>query len=92
MTDNKFYDEAPNIFQKARKEKNLTQEEAAEILNISVRSLQLIEADTRIPKLDVALRMAKLYEISLDEMIDMVELKIPSSLKTKRRSGTHVSL
>ena len=92
MTRDKFYDEAPAIFRKARKEKPLTQEKAAEILNISVRSLQLIEVGARVPKLDVALRMAKLYKISLYKMIDLVELKFPPSNDKEEQSKSYVSV
>ncbi len=66
-----------------RHKMGLTQEEAAERLSIATRSLQLIEGSNRLPKLPVALRMAKLYKLDLSLFLDCVDLDpgAPQNLK-----------
>ncbi len=51
-----------NIYQTARELKGLTQENAAERLDISVESLGAYEQDRRRPPDKVVLRMARLYD------------------------------
>lgn len=50
-----------NIYQTARKAAGLTQERAAELLGLSVRSLSDYEAGLRLPPNDVADRMVMVY-------------------------------
>ena len=52
----------PNIYSAARELKGLTQEVAAERLDISVESLGAYEQDRRRPPDSTVLRMAQLYE------------------------------
>lgn len=51
-----------NIYQAARKAAGLTQEQAAERLNVSVRSLADYETDKTIPKDDIVCAMIEVYE------------------------------
>lgn len=53
---------ARNIYKRARRERGLTQEFAAECLEISPDSLRAYENDMRIPPNDVVDRMIDLYE------------------------------
>lgn len=54
-----------NIYQSARKIAGLTQERAAELLGLSVRSLTDYEAGARVPPNDVADRMVTVYNSQL---------------------------
>ena len=53
----------------ARVNANLTQLEAANALEISKNTLIGYEKGTVIPKIDVAQKMAKLYGLSVDDII-----------------------
>jgi transcriptional regulator with XRE-family HTH domain len=52
-----------NIYQAARKAAGLTQERAAELLNLSVESLRAYETDGRMPSSDVVEAMIDLYGV-----------------------------
>lgn len=54
-----------NIYQSARKIAGLTQERAAELLDLSVRSLTDYESGLRLPPNDVADRMVTVYNSQL---------------------------
>ncbi|MHC1723018.1 MAG: helix-turn-helix domain-containing protein [Aminipila sp.] len=51
-----------NIYQIARESKGMTQEKAAELLNISVESMRAYEGDKRVPPDKVVIRMIEVYE------------------------------
>lgn len=51
-----------NIYQIARESKGISQEKAAELLNISVESLRAYEGDRRVPPDKVVIRMIELYD------------------------------
>ena len=57
-----------NLLYQARKEKKLTQEQAAELCKISARHYQDIEIGRVNPKLTTAVRLASVLEISLNEL------------------------
>lgn len=50
-----------NIYQIARESKGLTQEKAAELLDVSVESLRAYESGRRIPPDKIVLRMIEVY-------------------------------
>ncbi len=50
-----------NIYQIARESAGLTQEKAAELLNISVESIRAYEGDKRIPPNNVVVNMVEIY-------------------------------
>lgn len=54
-------------YQRKRKEAKLSQEKAAERLDISSRTIQFIEAGMREPKISTAFAMADLYGCSIEE-------------------------
>ena len=52
-----------------RKEKNLSQGELAEMLDVSRQSISKWETNASIPELDKLLKMSEIFEISLDCLI-----------------------
>ena len=85
-----------NIYQNARKIAGLTQERAAELLDLSVRSLADYEAGLRLPPNDVADRMVTVYnsqllavqhlrnstQIARDLLPDVKEMALPEAVLT----------
>ena len=64
-----------NLF-KARKKSGLSQEEVAEKLGVSRQTISKWELDETIPDIYQSKRLASLYNLSLDELIEFdVELK-----------------
>ena len=53
-----------------RKEKNLTQEQLAEQLNVSSRSVSRWETGRNMPDIGLLAEHAKLYDVSIPEIID----------------------
>ena len=53
-----------------RKEKNLTQEQAAEQLGVSSRTVSRWETGTNMPDISLLLEIAELYGVSIPELID----------------------
>lgn len=53
-----------------RKEKNLTQEQLAETLNVSRRTVSRWETGSNMPDLDLLVEMADLYQVDLRELLD----------------------
>ncbi|MDR7870446.1 MAG: helix-turn-helix domain-containing protein [Tissierellaceae bacterium] len=53
-----------------RKEKDLTQEQLAEILGVSNRSISRWENGVNMPDIDLVIEMAKFYDVSIEEMLD----------------------
>ena len=75
-----------NIYQSARELKGLTQEVAAERLDLSVESLGAYEQDRRRPPDSTVLRMAQLYDFPVTYAISISSRVI--SLECCRRSVT----
>lgn len=64
-----------NLF-KARKSNSLSQEEVAEKLGVSRQTISKWESDETLPDIRQSKKLATLYHLSLDELIDFdVELK-----------------
>lgn len=53
-----------------RKEKNITQEQLAEIMGVSNRSVSRWETGTNLPDLDILIQIADYYEVELREILD----------------------
>ena len=53
-----------------RKEKNLTQEQLAEQLNVSNRSVSRWETGRNMPDIGLLVEIAELYDVSISEIID----------------------
>lgn len=58
-----------------RKEKNFTQGQVAIYCDITERAYQNYELMTREPKLEILLRMADLFEVSIDYLVGRTENK-----------------
>ena len=58
---------------KTRKSKGLTQKEVAEALLISKDSLSRYERGEQDPRLDVAIRLSKYYEVSMEMLYEVTE-------------------
>ena len=54
---------------KARKEKNITQEQLADYLGISRQSISKWESDVAYPETDKLIRMSELFDCSLDYLL-----------------------
>ncbi|MBE6563885.1 MAG: helix-turn-helix transcriptional regulator [Ruminococcaceae bacterium] len=52
-----------------RKEKNLSQEQLADLLDVSRQSISKWETDASVPELEKLLRMSDIFAVSLDELI-----------------------
>ncbi len=53
-----------------RKEKNLTQEQLAEILNVSGRTVSRWETGTNMPDLSIMIELADYYDIDVKELLN----------------------
>lgn len=53
-----------------RKEKNITQEQLAEKLNVSARTVSRWETGNNMPDISVLVDLAEFYEVSIPEIID----------------------
>lgn len=58
-----------------RKDKGFTQREVAIYCDIAEKTYQNYELMTREPKLDVLLRIAELYKVSLDYLVGRTDIK-----------------
>ena len=59
-----------SFLKKLRKEKNLTQEQLAEQLNISGRTISRWETGTNMPDISLLVELANFYDVSIPEIID----------------------
>lgn len=57
-----------------RTQNGLNKRELADIIQVHPATISHLECNRRIPTLDVAIRLAKLFDISLDELIDTSEI------------------
>lgn len=60
-----------------RKEKGLTQGQVAIYCDITEKTYQNYELMTREPKLDILIRIADLYKVSLDYLVGRTDDKCP---------------
>lgn len=54
-----------------RKKKGINQEDLAEKLNVSTRTIQFLESGTNLPSLSLAIRIAIAFNISMDELLGL---------------------
>ena len=59
----------------ARMERNLTQEQAAELLDISVRWYQKLESGRSVPNFQLTYKITEKFGINLIQIAEEVELK-----------------
>lgn len=72
MTQKELFSENLKIY---RKKKNLSQEELAETLDVSTRTIQFLESGMHFPSLPLAIKIAILFETSIDELLGMNKRK-----------------
>ncbi len=53
-----------------RKEKNITQEELAQVLNVSSRSISRWENGVNMPDISLLVELSEFYQVSINEIID----------------------
>lgn len=58
------------FLKKLRNEKSITQEELAEVLGVSNRSISRWENGTTMPDFDLLIELAKYYEVEVGEILD----------------------
>ena len=58
------------FLKKLRKEKNLTQEQLAEQLNVSGRTVSRWETGINMPDISILVNLAEFYNVSIPEIID----------------------
>lgn len=56
-----------------RAEKNLTQEDLGEIIGVSRQTINAIEKEKFDPSLPTAFRIAKLFELSIEDIFHFIE-------------------
>ena len=58
-----------NFLKELRKRKNITQEELANHLNVSRKSVSRWETGTNMPDLDILIELSKFYDVNIDEIL-----------------------
>ena len=71
-----------NIY-RLRTEKNMSQLDLADALEVSRQSVSKWETGTAVPELDKLIKLAELFEISLDELVGRGEQKAESAAPAK---------
>ena len=59
-----------SFLKELRKEKNLTQEQLAEILNVSGRTVSRWETGTNMPDIGLLVEISDFYDVSIPEITD----------------------
>jgi len=77
-----------------RKQKNLTQENVAETLNVTRQTISNWELDQTVPDLEQSKALSKLYQISLDELVDndIKEVLAEKISNTEKLAGLSIKL
>lgn len=52
-----------------RQAKNLTQNDLAELLQVTKSTISAYETDARVPSIDVLIKMAKIFHVSIDYLV-----------------------
>ena len=68
-------DRVYNSVRKLRKEAGLTQEYFAEAMGVSRQTINSIERGKYIPSLPLALKIARFFKCSMDEMFSLEEVE-----------------
>lgn len=71
-----------NKIKKLRKEKGLRQEDLAELLGVTRQTIIAVENDKYNPTLELAMKMAKLLEVSVE---DLFQMEAPVSTKQMKK-------
>ncbi len=65
-----------------RKEKQMTQEQLAEYLNVSNRSISRWETGNNLPDLDILIQLSKFYDVELIEILEGEKMKEDKQLES----------
>ena len=70
-----------------RTEKQLSQGELAEMLEVSRQSISKWENNSAVPELEKLLRLSEIFEVSLDELVKGAEKTkdIPPEVRTEKK-------
>ena len=71
---------------KLRKERNLSQDNVGQSLNIGGRTIGNYESGERLPSLDTLVKLADFYEVSMDYLLGRTDNRLVNA------TGTEVSL
>ena len=74
-----------NFLKELRKAKNITQEELANHLNVSRKSVSRWETGTNMPDLDILIELSKFYDVNIDETVSNVAAISDNTLNTIKR-------
>ena len=77
---------------KARKEKNITQEQLADYLGVSRQSVSKWESDIAYPETDKLIRLSELFDCSLDYLLKEDITEKPIKAETPAADQTVASL
>lgn len=83
-----------------RKEKHLSQEEVANLLNVSRQTISKWETDQSMPDFDKIIPLCKLYGITADELLtgtrkeekEIIQIEEPETNKTKKAKGIGIGV
>ncbi|MBP5491443.1 MAG: helix-turn-helix domain-containing protein [Clostridiales bacterium] len=66
-----------------RKEKNITQDQLAEKMNVSRRTVSRWETGSNMPDLDILIDISEFYDVDLKEIFDGKRKEVPMDKETK---------
>lgn len=78
-----------NIY-RLRKSKNMSQDDLAAALEVSRQSVSKWENDSAVPELDKLMKMAQLFDVSLDSLVGMQQPEQPRSPAPKEEPSPHI--
>lgn len=88
-----------NQIKQIRKEKNITQEQMAQSLNITRQAVSNWENNRNLPDIEILIKIAKVYGVSLDKLIlgedkmnNMVEKLIKDGSETRKSKLNTISV
>lgn len=86
--------EIGNNIQKLRKERNITQEQLAEKLNVTRQTISKWELGETYPDIDQSKRLSKIFKVSLDELTnnDTKDIIIAKVMNTEKLTKIIISI
>ncbi len=72
-----------SLLRELRKEKDLTQEQLAEKLNVARRTVSRWETGSNLPDLDILIELADFYDVDIRELIDGERKQVNMDMETK---------
>lgn len=77
----------PNKILELRKQKNLTQEELANILHVSRQAISKWETGVSYPSMDILYIIAQVFNVTIDELFDSNDVRINTFKNNKKLSN-----